>query len=482
PDRAAGRGARGRSPRAVPMGGGAAGRAHLLQTPRHLRGRQLRARRLRPARHRRQRLGVDGELVRALPVAREDRARPRLPRRQLEPALREVAEPDPAQPLGAAPGGLTPRLSLRADPEVSALPVWPRRGRSSVSARGARGAVHATAQLERRALRQARGAALPRRLARGDRARLRARHPHRRGSGTRRSLRRPARAQPRVRRRLPRACSRSPARVSLAGRHPQGPKPGRRERRLQEPRRWCRMELRLLSLKRAHRCARPSGWAAAAALTLSTACAAAPADGGAAAPRGVRGLVPATSRASAHAATSDHRRPRRQAAEAHPMSAPRARDARVAAGANAAQADNEPEDPAVVSPRPSERPPPALPSETTVLHIGDSFAGALGLPLGRRLKGAGSKSVLHFKTASFIPNWAHSKELRLWLLRYQPDLVLITLGANEIEIVEPEQRAKPVRRLVQALEGRPCVWVGPPLWTDDTRLMDVIRDNVSPCR
>ncbi len=163
------------------------------------------------------------------------------------------------------------------------------------------------------------------------------------------------------------------------------------------------------------------------------------------------------------------------------MSALRARDARAAAGANA-QADNEPEDPAVVSPRPSERPPPALPSETTVLHIGDSFAGALGLPLGRRLKGAGSKSVLHFKTASFIPNWAHSKELRLWLLRYQPDLVLITLGANEIEIVEPEQRAKPVRRLVQALEGRPCVWVGPPLWTDDTRLMDVIRDNVSPCR
>jgi lysophospholipase L1-like esterase len=102
--------------------------------------------------------------------------------------------------------------------------------------------------------------------------------------------------------------------------------------------------------------------------------------------------------------------------------------------------------------------------------------------LGKLLKGAGVRSALEYKTASYIPNWSYGGEIPKFVSNYQPDLVLITLGANEIEIPKPEERAKPIRHLVSTLGGRPCVWVAPPLWKPDSGLLQVIRDNIAPCR
>jgi lysophospholipase L1-like esterase len=126
--------------------------------------------------------------------------------------------------------------------------------------------------------------------------------------------------------------------------------------------------------------------------------------------------------------------------------------------------------------------PAELPKGTLVLHVGDSFAGALGVPLGKKLKAAGLRSVLEFQTSSYIPTWASGKELPAYVAKYSPDLVIITLGANEFELVNPEQRVGSVKRLVQKLDGRPCVWVSPPRWKADTGVLGIIRDNVKPCR
>jgi lysophospholipase L1-like esterase len=168
------------------------------------------------------------------------------------------------------------------------------------------------------------------------------------------------------------------------------------------------------------------------------------------------------------------------------------------AGAEAAPEPSPPEPAAVTSG--DARPPPTktdaaasapdvqtataseLPKGTLVLHVGDSFAGALGVPLGRKLKAAGLRSVLEFQTSSYIPTWASGKELPEYVTRYSPDLVIITLGANEFELANPEQRAGAVKRLVQKLDGRPCVWVSPPRWKPDTGVLGVIRDNAKPCR
>lgn len=126
--------------------------------------------------------------------------------------------------------------------------------------------------------------------------------------------------------------------------------------------------------------------------------------------------------------------------------------------------------------------PEPMPKGTRVLQIGDSFAAALGGELSKLFKDAGVRSTLEYKTASYIPNWSYEGDVPKFVSNYRPDLVLITLGANEIEIPKPEERIKPIKHLVSSLGGRPCVWIAPPLWKPDTGLLQVIRDNVAPCR
>ena len=123
-----------------------------------------------------------------------------------------------------------------------------------------------------------------------------------------------------------------------------------------------------------------------------------------------------------------------------------------------------------------------LPKGTRVLQIGDSFAAALGGELSRLFKDAGLRSTLEYKTASYIPNWSYEGDVPKFVANYRPDLVLITLGANELEIPKPEERIKPIKHLVGSLAGRPCVWIAPPLWKPDTGLLKVIRENIAPCR
>jgi lysophospholipase L1-like esterase len=123
-----------------------------------------------------------------------------------------------------------------------------------------------------------------------------------------------------------------------------------------------------------------------------------------------------------------------------------------------------------------------LPRGTLVLQVGDSFAGSLGIPLGVRLRAQGLHSVLKFQTSSYVPTWADGTELREYVSHYSPDLVLITLGANEFELSAPDTRAASVRRLVRRLEGRPCVWITPPRWKQDSGILAVIEANSKPCR
>jgi hypothetical protein len=123
-----------------------------------------------------------------------------------------------------------------------------------------------------------------------------------------------------------------------------------------------------------------------------------------------------------------------------------------------------------------------LPAGTKVLQIGDSFAAALGVELGKLLKHSGLRTSLETKTPSYIGDWAFGPVLRKAIADYNPDLVLITLGANEVEIPVPAQRVGPIQRLVKSLGDRPCVWILPPLWKPDTGVMQVIKDNASPCQ
>jgi hypothetical protein len=190
-------------------------------------------------------------------------------------------------------------------------------------------------------------------------------------------------------------------------------------------------------------------------------------------------LLVASCSASGPSASSPAPAPAPSSQPASPAAQPEAPATASSAPSAPTEPDAGPSAPAVTP----AGPPPPLPTGTTVLHIGDSMAGALGVALNEELKKAGLKGVLRFKTASFIPTWAWSKDLPVLLAHHNPDLILITLGANEVAIKDPEIRAGTVRKLVGRLEGRPCVWIAPPLWAaGDTGLLPVIRKNAAPCR
>lgn len=151
----------------------------------------------------------------------------------------------------------------------------------------------------------------------------------------------------------------------------------------------------------------------------------------------------------------------------------------VDAGAELTKDAAPPETPPTPSPLPE---PPPLPEGTVVLHIGDSMAGALGVALNAELKQHNVRGMLRFKVASYIPGWAGGLELPLHLSQLKPDLVLITLGTNEVKMPDPTQRAPLVRKIVKMIGDRPCVWIAPPVWTVEKGLYQVIRDNLAPCR
>lgn len=129
-----------------------------------------------------------------------------------------------------------------------------------------------------------------------------------------------------------------------------------------------------------------------------------------------------------------------------------------------------------------QREPMPLPEGTKVLHIGDSFAGALGKPLGIIFEEAGIRSVLKHTDSSYLTDWAWDGKLQEYIWKYNPDLIMVTLGANELEIVNPELRERTVKKIISTIGERPCVWVAIPLWEGPKNgLLDVIEQHASPC-
>lgn len=158
----------------------------------------------------------------------------------------------------------------------------------------------------------------------------------------------------------------------------------------------------------------------------------------------------------------------------------------VATEAAASMASGTPS--ALPAPEASASPPkdPAepLPAGLKILVIGDSFAEALGVGLKAKEKDAGIRVTLKGEKATFIPEWAGTnKGVAVLMKQYQPDLVVIALGGNELAMTTPEIRAPKVAKLVSLLGETPCVWVAPPLWGNkDNGLLGIIRDNSKPCR
>lgn len=79
-------------------------------------------------------------------------------------------------------------------------------------------------------------------------------------------------------------------------------------------------------------------------------------------------------------------------------------------------------------------------------------------------------------------SWARDHGLREAMYRYDPEVVLISLGSNELFDPNPERRAKAIQQIVSETRDRPCLWIGPPAWKKDKGFLRVLEDNVGRCQ
>lgn len=124
--------------------------------------------------------------------------------------------------------------------------------------------------------------------------------------------------------------------------------------------------------------------------------------------------------------------------------------------------------------------PPPIPPSTAVLHVGDSMVPQLARALRPRFREYGVRYEMRFEQSTFTSTWAG--RMPALVAATQPHLVLVTLGGNELANPQPENHARFVRRIVESIGARPCIWITPPLWRDETGIFDVIQKNAAPCR
>ena len=121
----------------------------------------------------------------------------------------------------------------------------------------------------------------------------------------------------------------------------------------------------------------------------------------------------------------------------------------------------------------------------TVLHVGDSMVGGnLGLAkaLDQRFTGEGAKFVRDYKVSESIVSYDKSSKLKELIARHHPDIVILTLGTNDVFVPYPAAMAGNVRNIVGRIGARECYWIGPPTWKPDTGIVQVLRENVAPCK
>ncbi len=118
-----------------------------------------------------------------------------------------------------------------------------------------------------------------------------------------------------------------------------------------------------------------------------------------------------------------------------------------------------------------------------VVHTGDSMVGGgLCKALAPKFQAEGTKFVRDVWEAASLPMFAQSDRLPKLMKKYDPDLVLITLGANDIFTIHPEYFVQHIETIVKKVGPRDCVWIGPPPWKGEHGLVDVMREHSAPCR
>ncbi len=118
-------------------------------------------------------------------------------------------------------------------------------------------------------------------------------------------------------------------------------------------------------------------------------------------------------------------------------------------------------------------------TQQSILLIGDSMTLNLAYRLTQYAKQNGHTFHAVNWDSSNTKIWAESDTLRHFIREYDATYIFISLGSNELYLSKPEGHRKYVEAILEKLDGRPYVWIGPPNWKEDAGLNDMIE---SACR
>jgi len=112
--------------------------------------------------------------------------------------------------------------------------------------------------------------------------------------------------------------------------------------------------------------------------------------------------------------------------------------------------------------------------------------GGLTKALGEKFKALGSKFVSDYQTSVSIQTFDREHHLQEMLAKSSPDLVILTLGANDVMDPYPSSLAYAIKSIAHKItaSGRTCFWLTPPLWKKDVGagIIEAIKENASPCK
>lgn len=129
------------------------------------------------------------------------------------------------------------------------------------------------------------------------------------------------------------------------------------------------------------------------------------------------------------------------------------------------------------------------PPPKRVLHVGDSMVGAFGgltKALENHFKPLGAKFTSEVVTSLSVQTFARDKKLDTLIAKNDPDLVIITLGANDILAPFPKSLAAFIAAIAKKTTGRECWWLPPVPWKEAVAsgpgFIQVVKDNAAPCK
>jgi acyl-CoA thioesterase-1 len=96
----------------------------------------------------------------------------------------------------------------------------------------------------------------------------------------------------------------------------------------------------------------------------------------------------------------------------------------------------------------------------------------------------GSEFARDWWTSINIEGYAKTKRFGDLIKQHDPDLIILTLGANDFYVPNPKSLAPFVRAISKKTEGRECWWLTPVPWTKakETGIVEVIAANAAPCK